>query len=102
MKITPQIPEHIPFVLNLNDNSSVKISFTDESVGGSPTQVIELEDKSYITIVYFTNFKTNKSFYCATHETPTGEKLFFELIRPEEKKPEFIQKLTDYLNSLDA
>lgn len=102
MKIAPQIPKHIPFVLTLKNNSSVKISFADKSVGGQPMSVIELEDKSCITVVYFTNFKTNKSFYCATHETPAGEKLFFELIRPEEKKSEFIQKLTDYLNSLDA
>lgn len=102
MKPTAPIPAHIPFTIQPKNHDPIEFNFTDENLVGYPMSTVEIDSNSYLCVVYVDNSDTGRKAYYAIHETTNGEKLFFELTQPEEKKAEFIQKLTNYLNSLDA
>lgn len=94
---TPETTKDISFTLELNNREPIEVDFMDENLVGYPMTMLELEDKSTMTIVY----DEDQNNYYAIHEMDMDDpnfKMLFEMTLDDKTK--FTKLLATYMNDL--
>lgn len=94
---TPETTKDISFTLGLKDREPIEIDFMDENLVGYPMTVLELEDKSTMTIIH----NEDQNNYYAIHEMDMDDpnfRMLFEMTLCDKDK--FAKLLATYMNDL--